>query len=186
MSRTKSEIKPIYGDVTMVVYLPFSMEINAEIFNVLYKNSLINDFCALPLDAASLVLQFRFSRRDPDTLVNIEHSFLRSSITIISDSIRFVLGKYKLQWELAVTSNSMITLDLNDDSPTLMTQLLDDYKYKTITVDELRRKIYSLASQTSFNGSQIVLESFGNSASYRAIEEFVFERYVYVLRTSRN
>jgi len=186
MSRRKAELKPIYGDVMMVIYFPFSPEINAEIFNVLYKNSLVSDFFALPLDAASLVTRFRFSRREPDTLVNIMHSFLKSSVAIITDSIRFVLGKHKIEWNLAITVNCVVALDLNDDSPTLMTQLLDDYRNRTITVDELRRKLYSLSSQIMFDNSQIVLDSFGDCTSYRAIESFVFERYEYVLRTSRN
>lgn len=186
MSRRKAELKPIYGDVMMVVYLPFSMEINSEIINVIYKNCLVREFQALPLDAASLVLRFRFSRAEPEALLNIEHSFLKSAVSIVSDSIRFVLGKHKIEWNLGVTANSIVTLDLNDDSPTLMTKLLDDYRNRTITVDELRRKIYSLAAQSVFDNSQIVVDSFGDGTSYRAIESFVFERYEYVLRTSRN
>jgi hypothetical protein len=183
----RKEVKPIYGEVNMVLYLPFSENINSEIMNVIYKNSLIYDFDCYPLDTSSVAVWFVYSSCEPRTLTDHMMSFNSSAIRLVSDDISFVLQKNNIVVSHPIIAHSFITIDTNrEKNGRLMLDLFRDYLKGTNTVEEVRVNSFTVSIMTTFNLESMKIEGFYTTVpSYYAIRDYIFERCKYV-RTCRN
>jgi hypothetical protein len=183
----RKEVKPIYGEVNMVLYLPFSENINSEIMNVIYKNSLIYNFDCYPLDTSSVAVWFVYSSCEPRTLTDHMMSFNSSAIRLVSDHISFVLQKNNIVVSHPIIAHSFITIDTNrEKNGRLMLDLFRDYLKGTNTVEEVRVNSFTVSIMTTFNLESMKIEGFYTTVpSYYAIRDYIFERCKYV-RTCRN
>lgn len=185
--RQRKEDKPIYGEVNMVLYLPFSEDINSEIMNVIYKNSLISDFDCYPIDAASVAVWFAYSSCEPRTLVDSMTSFNSSAIYLLTDSISFVLQKHNIAVSRPIIAHSFVTIDTNrEKNGRLMLALFGDYLKGINTVEDVRVKSFTMSIMTSFNLESMKIEGYYPVVpTYYAIRDYIFERCKYV-RTCRD